>query len=356
MSEPVVRPRPTDPAEIPTPQTLEARRELAGRLFREFQALCFWHSPHDLEITAERIPFVAKGLRANGGRRGFLLAAKLDPRPILRESPGREPPRMPLTAFQKEVLLVLKANRNPDSHVAGGAVINRADESLRFSDDIDIFHDSAESVAVAAAADERTLADAGYSVVWGTRLGSVHRAVVGRGTDQFRLDWSFDSAFRFFPVQEDEEFGYCLHRADLATNKVLALAGRGEARDYLDILQLDRAYLDLGALMWAACGKDPGLTPAMLIQLTNRHSRYQASDLEAENLARPVDLPQLKRRWLAARERAENLFDRLPQDELGCLYIGPTGEPITPDPDSPEFSGLRRHYGSVRGAWPRIVE
>ena len=34
---------------------------------------------------------------------------------------------MPLTPLQKEVLLLLARHRNPDSHMAGGAVINRAD-------------------------------------------------------------------------------------------------------------------------------------------------------------------------------------------------------------------------------------
>ncbi len=48
------------------------------------------------------------------------------------------------------------------------------------------------------------------------------------------------------PLKADEDFGYCLHPADLATNKVLALVGRSEIRDFLDILQLDREYLSLG--------------------------------------------------------------------------------------------------------------
>jgi hypothetical protein len=28
--------------------------------------------------------------------------------------------------------------------------------------------------------------------------------------------------------------------------------------------------------------------------------------------------------------------------------------PVTPDPASPDFPKLRRHFGSVRGAWPVI--
>jgi hypothetical protein len=261
---------------------------------------------------------------------------------------------MPLTVFQKEVARVLAANRNPDSVVAGGAVINRGEAGLRFSDDLDIFHEAAANVALSAQADEETLLSTGYLVEWMTRREGYFKAEVRRGADRLRLEWTTDSAFRFFPVQEDEEFGYCLHRADLATNKVLALAGRSEIRDYLDILQLDQEYLSLGAMMWAACGKDQGYTPDLLLQQTNHHARYQESDLRSERLARPVDLKQLKRLWLAARERAKALFDRLPEEDVGCLYLGPANEPITPDPDHPEFPSLTRRFGSVRGAWPRI--
>ncbi len=71
-------------------------------------------------------------------------------------------------------------------------------------------------------------------------------------------------------------------------------------------------------------------------------------------LARPVDLRELKRRWLAARERAEKLCSRLPEEELGCLYLDVDNKPQTPDPDNPNFPRLKRHRGSVRGAWPKI--
>ncbi len=261
---------------------------------------------------------------------------------------------MPLTAFQREVAHALAKHRNPESHIAGGAVINRGEAGLRYSDDLDIFHDLAASVAASAEADAQALREAGCTVEWTLRGEGLFKAEVSRGEDRLRLDWTTDSAFRFFPVQPDEDFGYCLHPADLATNKVLALAGRTEIRDFLDILLLDSSYLSLGAIMWAACGKDPGYTPALLLDQTNRHSRFQESDLKGENLARPVDLKELKRQWLTARERAEKLFEQLPEEELGCLYLDQANQPVTPDPDSPVFAELKRHFGSIRGAWPTI--
>jgi hypothetical protein len=68
------------------PLTLEERLELANRLYREYYTRCFWHSPRDLVITEELIPLVVKGLRHNGGRRGFILSARLLP-----ENPPDQP-------------------------------------------------------------------------------------------------------------------------------------------------------------------------------------------------------------------------------------------------------------------------
>lgn len=67
------------------PLTLNERLELANQLFGEFHGRCFWHTPRDLVITEELIPFVAKGLRTYGGRRGFLLAGKLQPMAAVAE-------------------------------------------------------------------------------------------------------------------------------------------------------------------------------------------------------------------------------------------------------------------------------
>ncbi len=209
-------------------------------------------------------------------------------------------------------------------------------------------------MAASAAADAQALLTAGYVVSWTFRAEGFIKAEVTRGEERVRLDWTTDSAFRFFPAQPDEEFGYCLHPADLATNKVLALAGRSEVRDFLDTLLIDQTYLSLGAVVWAACGKDPGFTPALILEQTNRHSRYQDSDLQGENLARPVDLRELKQQWLAARIQAERLFEQLPAEELGCLYLNSQREPVTPDPTNADFLKLTRHLGSVRGAWPRF--
>jgi hypothetical protein len=61
------------------PLTREERLELANRLYREYHTRCFWHCPRDLTITEDLLPLVVKGLRKYGGRKGFILAGRLQP-------------------------------------------------------------------------------------------------------------------------------------------------------------------------------------------------------------------------------------------------------------------------------------
>lgn len=263
---------------------------------------------------------------------------------------------MPLTPFQREILSLLAAHRNPESHVAGGAVINRQPDSPRYSADVDVFHDVATALIASAEADVAALKRAELAVAWLMREPFLQRAQVFRGDQTARLDWATDSAFRFFPVQPDPEFGYCLHRADVATNKALALAGRSAIRDYIDILYLHASYLSLGAICWAACGKDPGFNPWSLLEMAKRHVHYRREDLDSVTLSRPLELTDLKQQWIQAVDHAETWFNRMPTAEAGCLYLTPEGEPHTPDPADPGFACVRRHFGSVRGAWPTIAE
>ncbi len=60
------------------------------------------------------------------------------------------------------------------------------------------------------------------------------------------FEWVYDSSFRFFPVKPDPELGWRLNFWDAATNKTLALFGRHEFRDYLDVLYLHANHLCLG--------------------------------------------------------------------------------------------------------------
>ena len=147
---------------------------------------------------------------------------------------------MPLGDFEKSILRLVAVNRNPESYIAGATVFLRREDSLRQSQDIDVFHDTVQSLQQAVLQDTAVLEQNGYTLEWADRQEMFRRAVVSKGGQSTKLEWAYDSAFRFFPVQPDPEWGFALHPIDSATNKLLALAGRGELRDYLDILYLNR--------------------------------------------------------------------------------------------------------------------
>lgn len=113
---------------------------------------------------------------------------------------------MPLTPFQSEVLRLLARNRSPESYVAGGIALN-ARESIRWSDDVDVFHDAEEAVILASERDVQTLTQAGYSVRPDLWTPAFRRAWVARAQDGVKLEWGQDSAWRFFPIEPDELLG-----------------------------------------------------------------------------------------------------------------------------------------------------
>ena len=262
---------------------------------------------------------------------------------------------MPLSAIQKKVFRLLREHRNPDSHVAGASALHADPGSPRYSEDIDIFHDVESMVAENAEADAAVLTKEGFSISWQSPWATMRRAWVECEGEGLKMEWAYDSAFRFFPAEPDPVLGYRLHRADLAVNKILAAAGRQVARDYLDLMFLHETYLTIGALAWAATGKDPGMSPLFILNELVRTNRYRPEDFSRLQLARPVSVVELKQAFRQGIAGAEDLINRLPQEEVGCLYLDSGGQPVTPDPASQGFSRLTRHYGMLRGSWPRIV-
>jgi hypothetical protein len=247
---------------------------------------------------------------------------------------------MPLTDFQREVLQVIVKNRSESSHFAGGLVLNATIDSPRFSKDFDFFHDAIEALAEASERDTAALRAAGFEVVpnenygsWDT-LTSFRRADVRRGTDIVTLDWAHDTAWRFFPIVNDPVLGWRLHLFDMAVNKALALSGRTETRDYVDILELGRRF-SLEAIVWAACGKDEGFSPLFLLKMMRRFAKTVRGELD-EMKARDLNPIEMKMEWIEMCERAE------------AVFVDKKGEPgwIGRDPT------LRIHRLSLRGSWP----
>jgi hypothetical protein len=260
---------------------------------------------------------------------------------------------VPLTDFQAEVARLLAGNRTPDSYLAGGAALHIEPNGRRTSNDLDFFHDSIERVASAFAGDRALLDEKGYLVTVAVSQPGYIRAMVSREDEATKVEWAHDSAWRFLPVIRDERVGWVLHPVDLAINKLLALAGRDEPRDFVDIFYIRKDLLPLGALCWAAAGKDPGFTPLMILDQLRRRGRYRPEDFARLRLTEPFDLPAAKIDWLSALDSAEEFLRSRPPEEIGCLYYSRrTGAFVEPPGDGSGDAMV--HFGRPGGLLPRV--
>jgi hypothetical protein len=262
---------------------------------------------------------------------------------------------VPLTEFQLNLARLLAVNRSPESHLAGGAALNLEPNSHRFSNDLDYFHDSEERVAESFAKDRTLLLRSGYQVEMAMNQPGFIRAIVSLGPNSTKVEWAHDSAWRFMPPIEVPNVGYVLHWVDLAVNKLLALVGRDEARDFLDILEIDENQMSLGALCWAAAGKDPGFTPLSLLEILRRRGKYRQEDFDRLGLTKSVDLQKLKQRWLVCLKDAEDFIRSRPPDEIGCLYYSPSMKKfVAPLSTQPATVDARPHFGRPGGVIPEL--
>lgn len=220
---------------------------------------------------------------------------------------------MAITDFQRELCRLVARNRieRGESYVAGAVALNTLIDAPRLSSDIDFFHDTREALAATWDSDRALFAKHGYSIEVLRERPTFVEAVVRRDRQSVIVQWVCDSAYRFFPLVEHPDFGLTLHPFDLVTNKVLALVGRVEVRDWIDVIESSTRLQPLGYLAWAACGKDPGYNPALILAQAKRSVRYSAAEVEQLAFEGPhLDIASLTARWAAMIGEADAVAAR----------------------------------------------
>ncbi len=180
----------------------------------------------------------------------------------------------------------------------GGALIVRGDID-RKTRDLDFFGLSAAAVDRLVPAAERALREAGFRVKRVQEGPGFARFVVENEDDRTEVDLASDA--RLFPADEGPGF-QILSAEELAVDKLLAVFGRAEARDFVDLEALE-ARFGLDRLFELAAEKDRGFEPTVFAEMMDRFGRlgraeFQLDDVQYEELSRFVE---------ACRERALQL-------------------------------------------------
>ena len=105
------------------------------------------------------------------------------------------------------------------------------------------------------------------------------RLIVSLGDSQTRVDLSADARML---EPTDTEFGVALSIEELAVDKVLAIFGRAEARDFTDLVALQQRF-GLPHLFRLAKQKDLGFDEDVFRQMLDRFDRLARDEFDVDD-------------------------------------------------------------------------
>ncbi len=195
-----------------------------------------------------------------------------------------------LTALQQRVVEVVRELPQAEGFaLAGGAGLVAQGTTSRPTNDLDFFAETATDVDRFLPVLEHSLKTAGMTVKRIEAEPGFARLSVADESEQTLVDLAYDTRL-FAPVETD--FGLVLALDELAADKTLAVFGRAEARDFVDLQALSEHYT-LDRLIELASTKDAGFNLDVFrtaLGSMRRHPRptFQVTDSEYEALQRLV--------------------------------------------------------------------
>ncbi len=180
-------------------------------------------------------------------------------------------PRCPdltiLTHLQQQVAqIVAGVLAAEDVGLAGGGALISQGFVNRLTRDLDYFGAPGFALSDFAPQIISALIEDGFEVDVKRQATTFYRLAIKRADDETELDLAIDA--RQFPLVESD-LGKVLSPLELATDKVLAIFGRAEPRDFMDLATMLEMF-DLSELFDFARQKDPGFTPEAFAAMSHR--------------------------------------------------------------------------------------
>ncbi len=145
-----------------------------------------------------------------------------------------------LSAIQLRVArIIVGLVEAEDFALAGGAALIVRGDVDRATRDLDFFGTSPDAVDHLVPAAEAALQQAGFQVDRLIDSPGFTRFVVADELDRTEVDLASDA--RLFPTETGPGFDL-LSSEELAADKVLAVFGRAEARDYVDLMSIEPRF------------------------------------------------------------------------------------------------------------------
>jgi hypothetical protein len=126
--------------------------------------------------------------------------------------------------------------------------------------------------------------------------------------ERVKLDFAFDSPYRLLPTETDPEYGIQVDNVvDLSSNKLAALFGRIEAKDFVDVYFICRELMPFPELYRHASQKHVGMTNYWLAIAMRNVVKVQL----LPRMIKPLSLPDMQAFFLGLAEGLmEEMSDR----------------------------------------------
>ncbi|MHB2020008.1 MAG: nucleotidyl transferase AbiEii/AbiGii toxin family protein [Candidatus Xenobia bacterium] len=192
-----------------------------------------------------------------------------------------------LTALQTD-LLHRWFSQSQDFFLTGGAALIAFYGAPRSTDDVDLFTSSEAAFATANDQLLDTCQKIGATAEVLRAAPHFRRYRVRRGDEETVADLVCDLAPQLHSLKEKRPNGILADAEDeILVNKICALVGRQEPRDYYDVWYLSTRGLDVDRALQQATIKDAGATPETLVFILQgiRWEHFHIPDLPGPEVA-----------------------------------------------------------------------
>lgn len=166
-----------------------------------------------------------------------------------------------------------------DFALAGGAALILRRDVDRLTRDLDYFATEPGQVDRLRPSAIAALSGAGLTIIEEQVAAGFVRLTVANGESETGVDLASDA--RLFPA-EPSPYGPILSAEELAVDKVLAVFGRAEARDFIDLTALEPRF-GLASLCTLAIEKDAGFSAELLRGAIKRFERLQRDEFDVDD-------------------------------------------------------------------------
>lgn len=202
-----------------------------------------------------------------------------------------------LTNLQKKILILFSNVLDKEAfYLTGGTALSAFFLHHRKSNDLDFFTTIEELISPFSQKLEAVLKENGLNVERSRGFHSFVELSVKSEGDSTIIHIALDSPFRFQPPSHIDDIPgiYVDSLIDIATNKLLALFGRAELRDFVDVYFIVKECFTKKELLEKAAQKDPGFDLYWLGVAMEKLDDFSDDSSDMHLLTRPSQMPELR--------------------------------------------------------------